>query len=379
MDLMAIINACFNLFTGILNAVLYFLIPRPVITDDQANRRDSHLATQFIQKFEEKYGDVHPDFFHGTLSEALERAKRDLRFAMVILQTGEHDNTAKFNRETLISDILLTFLREHNVLVWAGDIKDPEAYQASLTYKATTFPFVAVIVAQIPQGSAGSSPRLFVVDRFEGYSSPENLIARLTLSIDRNGPSLQRIRNERAEHEAAREIRAQQDDAYLASLRADQEKERKARELVEAQRLAEERARKEKEARQLLALNRENWRRWTLKNLPDEPRPEETEVAKLSFRLANGERVVRKFRATDTVETVYNFVDTYNLRDKSSSSNVSEPSADYTHTFNFLLVSPYPRTVHHADKFKEIQNEQGLWPSANLIVEELTSDDDEEI
>ncbi|CAG8536051.1 539_t:CDS:2 [Funneliformis caledonium] len=344
MDLMAIINACFNLFTGILNAVLYFLIPRPVITDDQANRRDSHLATQFIQKFEEKYGDVHPDFFHGTLSEALERAKRDLRFAMVILQT-----------------------------VWAGDIKDPEAYQA------TTFPFVAVIVAQIPQGSAGSSPRLFVVDRFEGYSSPENLIARLTLSIDRNGPSLQRIRNERAEHEAAREIRAQQDDAYLASLRADQEKERKARELVEAQRLAEERARKEKEARQLLALNRENWRRWTLKNLPDEPRPEETEVAKLSFRLANGERVVRKFRATDTVETVYNFVDTYNLRDKSSSSNVSEPSADYTHTFNFLLVSPYPRTVHHADKFKEIQNEQGLWPSANLIVEELTSDDDEEI
>ncbi|CAI2180171.1 9093_t:CDS:2 [Funneliformis geosporum] len=370
MDLRTIITACINLVTGILNAVLYFLIPRPVITDDQANRRDSHLATQFIQKFEEKYGVEHPDFFQGTLSEALERAKRDLRFAMVILQTDEHDNTAKFNRETLTSDILLTFLREHNVLVWAGDIKDPEAYQA------TTFPFVAVIVAQIPQGSAGSSPKLLFVTHYEGYSTPENLIAILTMSIERYGQSLQRIRNERAEHEAARQIRAQQDDAYLASLRADQEKERIARELVETQRLTEERARKEEEARQLLALNRENWRQWTLKNLPDEPLTE-TEVAKLSFRLANGERVVRKFRATDTVETVYNFVDTYYLRNTSSSSNVSEPSPDYIHTFDFLLVSPYPRSVYHADKFKEIQNEQGLWPSANLIVEESTADDDE--
>jgi len=135
-----------------------------------------------------------------------------------------------------------------------------------------------------------------------GISSPENLIARLTISIDRHGPSLQRIRNERAGHEAARQIRAQQDDAYLASLRADQEKERKARELADAQKLAEERARKEEDARQLLALNKEDWRQWALANLPDEPHKSETEVAKLSFRLANGERVVRKFRATDTVE-----------------------------------------------------------------------------
>ena len=122
------------------------------------------------------------------------------------------------------------------------------------------------------------------------------------MSISRHGPSLQRIRNERAGHEAARQIRAQQDDAYLASLKADQEKERKALELAEAQRLAEEQARREEEARQLLALNKENWRRWALTQLPDEPHINETEVAKLSFRLANGERVVRKFRATDTVE-----------------------------------------------------------------------------
>ncbi|RIA89016.1 thioredoxin-like protein [Glomus cerebriforme] len=378
MVLRAIIDYCINIFKGVLQVVLYFFIPRPLVGDGQNRQRDSQLATQFIQKFVEKYGNVHPEFFRGTLPEALERAKNELRFAMVILQTDEHDNTIKFNRDTLTSELLIAFLRENNILIWAGDVRDPEPFQASITLQATTYPFVAIIAAQIPHGSTGSSPRMIVVDRFEGISSPENMIARLTMSISRYGPDLQRIRSERAGHEAARQIRAQQDDAYLASLKADQEKERKAYELAEKQRLAEERARKEEEARQLLALNREKWRRWALTQLPDEPHPNETEVAKLSFKLVNGERVVRKFRATDTVETAYIFVDTYHLQNGASSSTVSEPPSNYTHTFDFLLVSPYPRIVHHVDKFKEIKSEQGLWPSANLIVEGLTSDDDEE-
>ncbi|CAB4423611.1 unnamed protein product [Rhizophagus irregularis] len=378
MGLMAILYACMNFIREVLQIVLYFLIPRPAVGDGQNRQRNSQLATQFIQKFVEKYGNVHPEFFRGTLSEAMERAKNELRFVMVILQSDEHDDTDKFNRDTLTSDLLITFLRENNIITWAGDVKDPESFQASITLQATTYPFIAIIVAQIPHGSTGSSPRMIAVDRFEGFSTPENMIARLTISINRYGSELQRIRSERAGHEAARQIRAQQDDAYLASLKADQEKERKAHELAEAKRLAEERARKEEEARQLLALNRENWRRWAITQLPDEPHPNETEVAKLSFKLANGERVVRKFRATDTVETAYIFVDTYHLKNEASSSTVSEPPSNYKHTFDFLLVSPYPRIVHHVDKFKEIKSERGLWPSANLIVEGLTSDDDDD-
>ena len=72
MVLMAIITACVNLVRGILGAVLYFLIPRPVVADSQTTRqRDSQLATQFIQTFADKYGNVHPEFFRGTLSEVM--------------------------------------------------------------------------------------------------------------------------------------------------------------------------------------------------------------------------------------------------------------------------------------------------------------------
>ncbi|CAG8695905.1 thioredoxin-like protein [Gigaspora rosea] len=379
MVLVAILTACVSLVRNILQAFLYFIIPRPAITDPQANRiRDSRLTAQFIQKFEEKYGNTHPEFFQGSYSQALDRAKNDLRFAMIILQADEHDNTKKFNRETLTSDLLISFLRENDFLVWAGNIKDPEAFQVNSILQATTYPFVAVIVLATPHGNTGMSPRMTVVDRIEGLLSPEILIARFTILINRYGSGLQRIRNERAERDSARQIREQQDSAYLASLQADQEKERKARELAEAKKLASERAKREEEERMLLLANKEKWRRWALTQLPNEPNQNETNVTSLSFRLLNGERVVRRFRADDTVEMIYIFVDTYHMRkETSSSSTVHQPPEDYVHTFDFLLVSPFPRTVHHVDKLKTIKNVSGLWPSANLIVEGLTSDDDE--
>ncbi|CAG8445113.1 2055_t:CDS:2 [Scutellospora calospora] len=378
MVLVAILTACVSLVRNIIQAFFYFIIPRPAITDPQANRlRDSRLTAQFIQKFEENYGNTHPDFFQGSYSQALDRAKNDLRFTMIILQADEHDNTKKFNRDTLTSELLISFLRENDVLVWAGNIKDPEAFQVNNVLQATTYPFVAVIVLATPHGNTGASPRMTVVDRIEGSLSPELLIARFRIAINRYGPGLQRFRSERADRDAARQIREQQDSAYLASLQADQEKERKARELAEAKRLASERAKKEAEERLLFLANKENWRRWALTQLPNEPHQNETDVTKLSFRLLNGERVVRRFRADDTVEMVYIFVDTYHIRNETSSSSTILPPKDYVHTFDFLLVSPFPRTVHHADKFKTIKNESGLWPSANLIVEGLSTEDDE--
>ncbi|RHZ89137.1 hypothetical protein Glove_18g112 [Diversispora epigaea] len=381
MVLMTIFLACFNLVRNVLQAVLYFIIPRPVISDIQANRtRDSRLTTQFIQNFEEKYGTVHPEFFHGSYSQALDTAKRDFRFFMVILESDEHDDNAKFNRETLTSVDLLTFLQEHEVLVWVGNVKDPEAFQVSDKWRVTTFPFVAIVALQNPPGNMGTSPKMTLVDRIEGLSSPDYIIARLNVQINRYGPVLQRFRFERAERDATRQIREQQDNAYLLSLQADQEKERKVREIAEKQRLEEEKARKKAEERRLYLENRENWRRWALTKLPDEPSRNETNVAMLSFKLSNGDRVVRRFRADDTVEMIYTFVDTYHLRTEINSKTkfVSHPPIDYNHKFEFLLVSPYPRTVHHLSKYKTIKEEGGLWPSANLIVEVTIDDDDDD-
>ena len=81
---------------------------------------------------------------------------------------------------------------------------------------STRFPFSAVIA---PQDS-----KMVVVDRIEGLVSPDALIAILTRQTNRMDASIRAIRMERERHEQARAIREQQDEAYQASLRADQEK-----------------------------------------------------------------------------------------------------------------------------------------------------------
>nr|CAG8558041.1 14363_t:CDS:2 [Entrophospora candida] len=296
--------AIFNLVKNIFRIVLQVIIPRPVITDSAATRlRDSRLTARVIREFETNYGNVHPDFFQGSFSQAFDQAKNDVHFLMVILETDEHDSTDKFNRETLTSELLAVFLQENQILVWIGNVKDPEAFQASITLQATAYPFIAFIVLQSSNDNPGSSQKMTVVDHIEGFITPEDIAARLTNQINHHEMSMQRMRNKQVERESARQIHDQQDMAYQASLLADQEKEHKAH----------------------------------------EPSESDKNVARLSFRLANGERIIRRFKPDDTVEMMYTFVDTC-----------------------FLLE-------YHVDKYKTIKNEKGLWPSANLIVESLAS------
>ena len=107
-------------------------------------------------------------------------------------------------RNVLSSEILLNFLREKNFIVWAGDIKESEAFLGTtilifiyfwiLTGKskmqmtvsnvllATRYPFTALIA---PQAS-----RMVVVDRVEGIMTTETFIAQLSQQIHRMDPVL---------------------------------------------------------------------------------------------------------------------------------------------------------------------------------------------
>lgn len=64
-----------------------------------------------------------------------------------------------------------------------------------------------------------------VVGRLEGLIQPDDLINQLTFIMDANQTYLVSERLEREERNQTQVLRQQQDEAYLASLRADQEKE----------------------------------------------------------------------------------------------------------------------------------------------------------
>lgn len=85
-----------------------------------------------MRLFEEEYGtETGLEFFEGGYAQALDIAKSDLRFLLVVLQSDEHDDTALFNKETLISPEVVQFLKEKSVILWAGSVQDSEAYQGT--------------------------------------------------------------------------------------------------------------------------------------------------------------------------------------------------------------------------------------------------------
>lgn len=52
----------------------------------------------FKEDFENKYGRTHPTFYEGSYGQAIEDAKKELRFLLVYLHSSEHKDTEQFCR-----------------------------------------------------------------------------------------------------------------------------------------------------------------------------------------------------------------------------------------------------------------------------------------
>lgn len=243
----------------------------------------------------------------------------------------------------------------------------------------TKYPFLAVI-AYTPASTSHASA-MTIHARLQGFLSPPALIANLNTVINRHGPVLSRIRAERSEQIQAREIRAQQDTAYEASLAADRERERLRveQERLEQDRLAEiERAERERLSLEGQKKQYKQWRASQLKAVLPEYSQSAGSIARISIRLTSGDRVVTKFLAeSQSVEDIYAFVDCYDLLQSENLAQVEKP-AGYAHVYNFNLVSPMPRFIVPVDKQKLIKDEKSLFPNGSLIVEEIEEDDEEQ-
>ncbi|KAK7922592.1 hypothetical protein WMY93_009494 [Mugilogobius chulae] len=202
--------------------------PRGRVTDPVGD------VVSFIHNFEEKYGRSHPVFYQGTYSQALNDAKRELRYLLVYLHGDDHQDTDEFCRSTLCTEEVITFINTQ-MLFWACSTSKPEGYRASQALRENTYPFLAMIVLK--------DGKMTMVGRLEGLIQPEDLINQLTFIMEANQTYLMSERMDREQRNQTQEIRKRQDEEFEASLRADQEKERKKREEQEQKRQEEEKVR----------------------------------------------------------------------------------------------------------------------------------------
>uniref|UniRef100_A0A4X1SKF4 FAS-associated factor 2 n=1 Tax=Sus scrofa TaxID=9823 RepID=A0A4X1SKF4_PIG len=249
--------------------------PRSRVTDPVGD------IVSFMHSFEEKYGRAHPVFYQGTYSQALNDAKRELRFLLVYLHGDDHQDSDEFCRNTLCAPEVISLINTR-MLFWACSTNKPEGYRVSQALRENTYPFLAMIMLK--------DRRMTVVGRLEGLIQPDDLINQLTFIMDANQTYLVSERLEREERNQTQVLRQQQDEAYLASLRADQEKERKKREERERKRRKEEEVQQQKlaeERRRRRNLQHPRKRKIVCIYYPQTPSPSQPSSAFVICRLTN--------------------------------------------------------------------------------------------
>jgi len=257
---------------------------------------------KFIQDFNTKYPS-HPVFYQGTYAQALNDAKRELKFLLVYLHSETSSptfhsgsqrvtETTNFCRNTLSNPEVIEYINR-NMLLWACDVAYPEGYRVSHSINARAYPILVIIALR--------DNKMTIMGRLEGDCTPEEILARMRRVVGDNERWLNAARHDRLERSLTQTLRAQQDVAYEESLKADREKERR-RQL--------EREEQEKIQREIQEASDAEDRRLNLKErvkmelvhkVPSEPEEGDQNAISIVFKLPNGMRITRRFQKTNSL------------------------------------------------------------------------------
>mmetsp|Transcript_20432 Transcript_20432/g.34417 ORF Transcript_20432/g.34417 Transcript_20432/m.34417 type:complete len:455 (+) Transcript_20432:83-1447(+) len=288
-------------------------------------------TSKFVDKFQMEYRSGRGDddslqLVRTSYSQAVRQAHGESKFLLVYLHSPLHDDTNRFCSQVLNSDRVKRLINGSSgvineqddpaadssnenpptseIVAWAGQVWDPEAYNLSIDLHATSFPFLALLVCQ-------SERSVRVLDRIQGYIDSDSLVERLQHSITATRTEIDRIRNEQIVRSAEANLRVEQDREYLEAMETDRQQQQAA----QRQREAEERAAEEEEQRRQLEeavalstqLNREAAIAKKRANLQRDT-PSGSDSAVIRFQLPQGTKVSQTFWKTDTVELLYDFL-----------------------------------------------------------------------
>ena len=155
-----------RVFTSSLNIFWSFLSSlMPARVTDQTSGKEE--VVQFCREFEQQYGTSHPAFTRLGYYQALEEAKRDLRFLLVYLHSEDHQDTDRFCSEVLGSQTVIQQIQDLNIMFWTCSVRRMEGYKVSQALRENSYPFLALIVLR--------QHRMVVVARQEGMVRPDSL------------------------------------------------------------------------------------------------------------------------------------------------------------------------------------------------------------
>ncbi|XP_021733581.1 plant UBX domain-containing protein 10-like [Chenopodium quinoa] len=300
----------------------------------------------FLNSFEQNYGVTHPFFYACSFIQALKIAQDEKKFMFLYLHSPDHPFTAEFCSQTLCSEIIVQFL-DANFVSWGAIADRGEGLQMSGILRPASFPFSAVI-------APASGDNISVLQQIEGPVSPAELLEILQRTLEEQGVALGNARAiEENKRIADRRLREEQDAAYFAALKLDQEREKlknipaenkvqKPETTIQPSNIRN----KASHVKESAAANKGNLH----KN-----RASKTNNTQILIRFPNGERREHSFAATDKVQAIYYYIDSLGL-----------PGIE-----NYRLISSFPRKVYGADQLGMTLKDAGLHPRASLLLDLL--------
>ncbi|XP_076439934.1 FAS-associated factor 1-like [Babylonia areolata] len=323
----------------------------------------------FSHEFGQRYGEMHPVFYIGSLDDAIKDALQcralDRKLLALYLH---HDNSIQahvFCSQLLCSESIVNYLSS-NFITWAWDLTHPDNMDRLVT--SATRHFGSIAANQIRSYRTEQLPALLIISRskatnevldaIQGHVTLNELMTRLLHAGDVFTEQKEADIAEERERMTRELIKQEQDEAYQESLKADRKKAEAAREEEERQRQEQERLMaiqaEEERKRQEEEAVKEAIKETIAKSVPEEPMESATgEISRLRFRIPGGEQITRRFWAENTVQDVLNYLTSQGF-----------------HTEEYKVLTTFPRRdITQLDSSQDLKTAK-LFPQETLILEE---------
>jgi hypothetical protein len=155
--------------SGLLDLILYPL--RWLVKSHPLSINPNRDAQNFINDFNSNYGSNHVPFQSTSYQATVAAAFQQTKFVLVYLHSSMHQDTDDFCRQVLNNQAFIDFANE-SMLVWGGNVWDPEAYGLSSQLGVSAFPFLGLLVPQ-------SARAVQVADRVQGTADVNAIITQL--------------------------------------------------------------------------------------------------------------------------------------------------------------------------------------------------------
>ncbi|EDO17659.1 hypothetical protein Kpol_1004p33 [Vanderwaltozyma polyspora DSM 70294] len=376
-----------------------------------------------------------------SFNEALTACKEEFKYILVIIigETSEVDteivdkNSQLFIKKILSNDDVLSKLEsmKDDMLIYLHQASELEPWLVCKNMKIKYTPECLLIGNVLNStGSLNGITRPSVLAKIR-VTTIKKFLNSLTVTVDRFNPELVVSRTEMEELKLARQLKQMQNDAYEESLKLDRKKEeekKKAVELAEKQLIEEEQRQRQIKINE--TLKHLKWLKKCIEIIQEQNThtiDTNEKIATLQIRTSKGTRMIKKFKPTTTLHSIYLHVGCHLYLDNYSSDKdeltrsivdmveshmdneallcfkdndidkedleldsvldlikseiikLKVPDEKLTDIdFDFELVSPFPRFNVPTDKKVSVKEVKELWPNGSLLVEEIIEDNDDE-